>query len=104
MRSHSYQSSALLKMKFTLSSKPTTANLGNLQVCAVQTGACKMKCIQLLALPALQPLTMAPDDFSCLQASCDNLATARAKAAAGEIVKVRNGSAFQFIMTDGLLY
>ena len=73
-------------------------------VCAVQTRAGKMKRVHPLALPALQHLSVTPDDFSRLQASCDTLSAARAKAASGEADKMRNGSTYQFVMVDGLLY
>ncbi|XP_076032751.1 uncharacterized protein LOC143020322 isoform X3 [Oratosquilla oratoria] len=73
-------------------------------VCAVQTRAGKMKRIHPLALPALQPLSVTPDNFSLLQSSCETLSAARAKAASGEIDRTRNGSTYQFVKTDGLLY
>ncbi|XP_076036803.1 uncharacterized protein LOC143022466 [Oratosquilla oratoria] len=73
-------------------------------VCAVQTRAGKMKRIHPLALPALQPFTVTPDNFSLLQSSCETLSAARAKAASGEIDQTRNGSTYQFVKTDGLLY
>ncbi|XP_076039591.1 uncharacterized protein LOC143024613 isoform X1 [Oratosquilla oratoria] len=73
-------------------------------VCAVQTRAGKMKLIHPLALPALQPLSVTPDNFSLLQSSCETLSAARAKAASGEIDRTRNGSTYQFVKTDGLLY
>ncbi|XP_076030282.1 uncharacterized protein LOC143018628 [Oratosquilla oratoria] len=73
-------------------------------VCAVQTRAGKMKRIHPLALPALQPLSVTPDNFSLLQSSCETLSIARAKAASGEIDQTKNGSTYQFVKTDGLLY
>ncbi|XP_076069884.1 uncharacterized protein LOC143041747 [Oratosquilla oratoria] len=63
-----------------------------------------MKRIHPLALPALQPLSVTPDNFSLLQSSCETLSAARAKAASGEIDRTRNGSTYQFVKTDGLLY
>ena len=73
-------------------------------VCAVQTRSSKMKRIHPLVLPALQPLSMTPDEFRHLQSSCETLASARAKATSGEIGTVSKGSTYQFVMDNGLLY
>ncbi|XP_076044813.1 uncharacterized protein LOC143027412 [Oratosquilla oratoria] len=73
-------------------------------VCAVQTRAGKMKRIHPLALPALQPLSVTPDKFGLLQSSCEKLSAARAKADSGEIDQMENGSTYQFVKMDGLLY
>ncbi|XP_076064943.1 uncharacterized protein LOC143038984 [Oratosquilla oratoria] len=63
-----------------------------------------MKRIHPLALPALQPLSVTPNNFGLLQSSCKTLSAARAKAASGEIDQTKNGSTYQFVKTDGLLY
>ena len=73
-------------------------------VWAVQTRARKLKRVHPLVLPALQPLSITPQDFSRLQSSCSSLEGIRAKVAAGEEEKTRNGCTYQYLQEDGLLY
>ena len=78
--------SPLSSANFTLPRPETASPEPELHpACAVQTSAGKMKSVHPLAVPALQPLFVTPDDFSPLQASCDTRSTARAKATSGEI-------------------
>ncbi|XP_045134079.1 uncharacterized protein LOC123517739 [Portunus trituberculatus] len=74
------------------------------QVHAVTTRAGRMKRLHPLVLPELQPLSMTPQEFNQLQASCPSLTGVRQKASTGEVEKARNGSSFQYLYVNGLLY
>ena len=83
---------------------PSTSESSIQQACAVQTRSRKIKRQHPLVLPALQPFSITPDDFGKLQASCSTLATVRSKASSGLVEKIRNGTSFQFVKDNGLLY
>lgn len=73
-------------------------------VCAVQTRARQLKRVHPLVLPALQPLSVTPQEFSRLQSSCPSLEGIRIKAASDEEEKTRSGCTYRFLQKDGLLY
>ena len=83
---------------------PSTSESTIQQACAVQTRSSKIKRQHPLVLPALQPFGITPDDFGKLQASCSTLATVRSKVSSGLVDKVRNGTSFQYVKDNGLLY
>ena len=57
-----------------------------------------------LVVPQIKDLNIDPDEFKTLQQSCDSLVELRAKAEANEIVEKKDGSQYQYLYVNGLLY
>ncbi|XP_076060384.1 uncharacterized protein LOC143036684 [Oratosquilla oratoria] len=63
-----------------------------------------MKRVHPLQMPALQPLSVTPEEFCSLQESCPTLAELWDKTKSEEMDQTKNGSSFQYLKIDGLLY
>ncbi|XP_076060325.1 uncharacterized protein LOC143036653 [Oratosquilla oratoria] len=74
------------------------------QINAVETHRSKMKRVHPLQMPALQPLSVTPEEFCILQESCPTPAGLWDKTKSEEIDQTKNGSSFQYLKIDGLLY
>ena len=83
-------------------SESTSAVKAAVQV--VQTRAAAARKVHPLVFPKLEPLSMTPDAFSRLQASCTSLDAVRSKANTGEQEVSRNGSTFAYEHKNGMYY
>lgn len=70
----------------------------------MQTKVSQLKRVHLLILFKLQPLNKTLQEFGWLQEDRPNLTYLQTKAILGEAVKAHNGSIFQFVLENGLLY
>ena len=57
-----------------------------------------------MILPDISPLDIDAESFKNLQESCETLTSIRDKAKTGEETVLRNGTSFNFISDQGLLY
>ena len=72
---------------------------------AVQTrAASRTKAVHHLAVPEIKPLNLTTCEFSKLQETCPDLVDLRSKAITKDIVYSRDGSVYQFIVRNNLLY
>lgn len=76
---------------------PTTAM-------AVTRSKATRDAIHPLNVPNPSILKVSPSEFKDLQSSCESLTNCWNKANRGEVSKLKDGSEFQFIIIDGLLY
>ncbi|XP_076064956.1 uncharacterized protein LOC143038997 [Oratosquilla oratoria] len=83
---------------------PTLTQESTFQINAVETRRSKMKRVHPLQMPALQPLSVTPEEFCSLQESCPTLAGLWDKTKSEEMDQTKNGSSFQYLKIDGLLY
>ncbi|XP_076029336.1 uncharacterized protein LOC143018102 [Oratosquilla oratoria] len=83
---------------------PTLTQESTFQIYVVETRRSKMKRVHPLQMPALQPLSVTPEDFCSLQESCPTLAGLWDKTKSEEMDQTKNGSSFQYLKIDGLLY
>ncbi|XP_076033642.1 uncharacterized protein LOC143020782 [Oratosquilla oratoria] len=83
---------------------PTLTQESTFQINAVETRRSKMKRVHPLQMPALQPLSVTPEEFCSLQESCPTLLGLWDKAKSEEMDQTKNGSSFQYLKIDGLLY
>lgn len=75
------------------------------EVCSVATRASsKLKPVHPLVVPNLSPISLTADEFKDLQSSCVSLSDVRRKAEAREVLTLRDGSSYEFVVDNGYLY
>ena len=75
------------------------------EVCSVVTRSSgKPKLVHPLVTPNLNPLDLTAEEFRTLQTNCSSLADIKRKVGTGEVVMLRDGSTYQFVLVDGLMY
>ncbi|XP_076057566.1 uncharacterized protein LOC143035033 [Oratosquilla oratoria] len=83
---------------------PTLTQESTFQINAVETRRSKMKRVHPLQMPALQHLSVTPEEFCSVQESCPTLAGLWDKTKSEEMDQTKNGSSFQYLKIDDLLY
>ncbi|XP_076063452.1 uncharacterized protein LOC143038314 [Oratosquilla oratoria] len=83
---------------------PTLTQESTFQINAVETRRSKMKRVHPLQMPALQPLSVTPEEFCSQKESCPTLAGLWDQTKSEKMDQTKNGSSFQYLKIDGLLY